>query len=356
MADKSMRHAERIIKIILTIISLLFAFFLIMFGTILLRDMGSWGTKPKLNDYLERPAISDIKAAVEAAEKEADFIEDSLETNQAGYENAQKLYQEEKDVYENWVKTRTALGSDNQNAVVLQKTKLLEAYKDSVRNWSNAVQKDRQRLKEKENEIEALRKEESEAQSAARKEWDKANSIYKLKIFAVRLLFVCPLLALAIFLVIKYRTRKFAAFIWGYTVFVLWAFFFGLVPYLPSFGGYVQYGVGIVLTVIVGYYVIKYTQNYVREKQEQARLSSEERSKKIAEAAALRSYTMKVCPSCEHSYMPSVTKASTLPSFCSHCGLELFSPCKNCGEVNFVHFNFCWKCGADLKKKNTQEK
>ena len=108
MADKSMRHAERIIKIILTIISLLFAFFLIMFGTILLRDMGSWGTKPKLNDYLERPAISDIKAAVEAAEKEADFIEDSLETNQAGYENAQKLYQEEKDVYENWVKTRTA--------------------------------------------------------------------------------------------------------------------------------------------------------------------------------------------------------------------------------------------------------
>ena len=126
-----------------------------MFGTILLRDMGSWGTKPKLNDYLERPAISDIKAAVEAAEKEADFIEDSLETNQAGYENAQKLYQEEKDVYENWVKTRTALGSDNQNAVVLQKTKLLEAYKDSVRNWSNAVQKDRQRLKEKENEIEA---------------------------------------------------------------------------------------------------------------------------------------------------------------------------------------------------------
>jgi len=71
-----------------------------------------------------------------------------------------------------------------------------------------------------------------------------------------------------------------------------------------------------------------------------------------AEAAALRSYTMKVCPSCEHSYMPSVTKASTLPSFCSHCGLELFSPCKNCGEVNFVHFNFCWKCGAELKKKN----
>ena len=71
MADKSMSHAERIIKVILTIISLLFAFFLIMFGSILLRDMGSWGTKPELEDYLERSNISDMKAAVEAAEKEA---------------------------------------------------------------------------------------------------------------------------------------------------------------------------------------------------------------------------------------------------------------------------------------------
>lgn len=356
MADKSIRHVERIIKIILTIISLLFAFFLIMFGTILLRDMGSWGTKPELEDYLERSNVSNMEAAVEDAEKEADFIEDSLKTNQAGYENAQKLYREEKDVYENWLATRAVLKDKEQNAVVLEKTRLLESYKDSMRSWSNAVQKDTQRLKEKRSEIESLRKAEADARSSARKDWDKAYSMYKLKIFAVRLLFVCPLLALAIFLVIKYRTRKFAAFIWGYAVFVLWAFFFGLIPYLPSFGGYVQYGVGIVLTVVVGYYVIKYTQSYVREKQEQARLSSEERSKKIAEEAALRSYTMKVCPSCEHSYMPSVTKASTLPSFCSHCGLELFSPCKNCGEVNFVHFNFCWKCGADLKKKNTQEK
>lgn len=356
MADKSMRHADRIIKVILTIISLLFAFFLIMFGSILLRDMGSWGTKPELEDYFKRSNISDMKAAVEAAEKEADFIEDSLKTNQAGYENAQKLYREEKDVFENWLMTRAVLDDKAQNAVVLQKTQLLESHKNSIRNWSNAVQKDTQLLKEKRNEIESLRKTEEEAHDSARKDWDKAYSIYKLKIFAVRLLFVCPLLALAIFLVIKYRTRKFAVFIWGYSVFVLWAFFFGLIPYLPSFGGYVQYGVGILLTVVVGSYVIKYTQNYVREKQEQARLSSEERSKKIAEAAALRSYTMKVCPSCEHSYMPSVTKTSTLPSFCSHCGLELFSPCKNCSEINFVHFNFCWKCGTELKKKNLPEK
>lgn len=356
MADKSMRHAERIIKVILTIISLLFAFFLIMFGTILLRDMGSWGTKPELSIFLERSDVTEAEAAIQEAEKEVGFIEDSLETNKAGYENAKKLYQEEKDIYENWLMTRAVLDDKSQNAVVLQKTKLLESYKDSVRNWSDAVQKDTQRLKEKRNEIESLRKAESEARDNARKDWDKAYSIYNLKIFAVRLLFVCPLLALAIFLVIKYRTGKFAAFIWGYSVFVLWAFFFGLIPYLPSFGGYVQYGVGIVLTIIVGYYVIKYTQNYVREKQKQAQLSSEERSKKIAEAAALRSYTMKVCPSCEHSYMPSVTKSATLPSFCSHCGLELFSPCKNCSEVNFVHFNFCWKCGAELKKKNLQEK
>jgi len=121
------------------------------------------------------------------------------------------------------------------------------------------------------------------------------------------------------------------------------------VPYLPSFGGYIRYIVGIIVTVIAGYYTIKQLAAYNERKKSEMEKSSEERALEVKHEAALKAYASNVCPSCDHHYLIGVVEKDRLPNYCLHCGLKLFEKCGACGEVNFAHFPYCWNCGGVIK-------
>lgn len=116
--------------------------------------------------------------------------------------------------------------------------------------------------------------------------FESAYNVYQLKIFGLRLLLAAPVLALGIWFFIRFRHHKYKALFLGFSLYSLYVFFVGLVPYLPSFGGYVRYGVGVLLAVSLGYYAIKYINTYVERKQAALKEAAVQRAAKIRQDTA----------------------------------------------------------------------
>ncbi len=80
-----------------------------------------------------------------------------------------------------------------------------------------------------------------EIRSTAQDKLSAAERAQELRIFGYRLALSVPLLAVAGWLLIKRRHTRNWPFVWGFALFAAFVFFVELVPYLPSYGGYVQF-------------------------------------------------------------------------------------------------------------------
>ena len=70
-------------------------------------------------------------------------------------------------------------------------------------------------------------------------------------------------------------------------------------PYLPSYGGYVRYGVGLVLTVVVGRSVIVALNRYLDRQKAAEQQPDELRRTELNYDTALDRLAKSVCPGCE---------------------------------------------------------
>ena len=340
--SKSLRLSEKWFNRGLWLIALVFACFLTGLGSAVVGDLPQVEHSLDIEQFMDPSATADARGVLARANEARTRAEAASEQAALKIEVARHASQSRRETFTNWLATRQTTQRPDQDAELIARTREL----DSLKNGEIAAQKEvdaqAQALLDAQQSAARAQERLDELQDAAQQRLDVALRGAELRVFGYRLALTLPLLAVAGWLFARKRKSVWWPFVWGFIFFALFAFFVELVPYLPSYGGYVRYVVGIVLTIAVGRYAVRALTRY-RERQLLAEQQPETlRRDELSYDSALARLDKGVCPGCER---PVNLKDPSI-DFCPHCGIGLFDHCQRCTTRKSTFSRFCHACGA----------
>lgn len=339
---KSLRLSEKWFNRGLWLLALVFAGFLIGLGGTLVGDLPQVEQQQRLEDFMDPAATAAAREDQRQAQLASRQASDALEQAQLRQTAAASSYQANRETFDNWLATRQTTQRPEQDAELIARSRALDELKAGERVAEQEVERQQQALLDAEQRADNAQRSLATFGESAQSAWLEARQQAELRVFLYRLALTLPLLAVAAWLFVRQRKSTWWPFVWGFIFFALFAFFVELVPYLPSYGGYVRYLVGILLTVLGGRYAIRALQDY------RARLALKEaqpdtvRREELHYDTALARLAKGVCPGCER---PVDLKDPGI-DFCPHCGIGLHDHCGACQTRKSAFAHFCHACGT----------
>ena len=340
--SKSLRLSEKWFSRGLWLIALVFACFLTGLGSAVVGDLPQVEGALELEQFMDPAATAQARGTLQRAREAETVAEAAAEQAQLGRDVARQSSQSNRETFDNWLATRQATQRPDQDAELIARTRALDGFKQAEMAAQKKVDAQDQALLDARQSAAASQRSLDALEREAQQRLEVASRSVELRVFGYRLAVTLPLLAIAGWLFVKKRKSVWWPFVWGFIFFALFAFFVELVPYLPSYGGYVRYAVGIVVTVPVGRYAVVALARY-RERQAKAEQQPDTvRREELSYDSALARLAKGVCPGCER---PVDLKAPTI-DFCPHCGIGLFDHCVRCTTRKSTFSRFCHACGA----------
>ncbi|MGV3512427.1 MAG: zinc ribbon domain-containing protein [Novosphingobium sp.] len=343
---KGVRVPERVYRGVLWLVSIVFAGFIIGLGNLVIGDLPMVEEQVYTSPAEDTPAIRAVREEIRRIGDSRTAIDDKLEIQRLQLEQAQRQSGTANETFKAWIAARTATTNPAQDPEVLARTRELEQLKANERSIQQAIatlENQRAPLDQREN---ALRMDENRLISDAIPAQERAMFWQELRVFGLRLALTLPMLAVATWLVVKKRKSDHWPLMRGFVLAAVFVFFVELVPYLPSYGGYIRYVVGIVLTFAAGHFLIKNMRAYLANRQEIEAQAEKERRARVSHDEAFKKMAAKVCPGCDR---PIATTGDAESNFCVHCGMTLFDHCHSCNTRKMAFFRFCMTCGTPAK-------
>ncbi len=347
--SKGLRLSERWFERGLWVIAIVFAGFLIGLGRLVVNDLPKVNRSPSPEMFVDQTQLAKVHAKVAEDRTSLKANQDATDTAALNTQHANEAVQAEQSSFESWVATRSATEQASQNEELVRRTQHLDEVKAEARHAQQVQDQLESARLQLQQMLDADIAHEQSIRDAGLAGYERAARRDELKVFLMRLAITLPLLLIAGFLFVKARRTAQWPFVWGFIFFALFAFFVELVPYLPSYGGYVRYIVGVITTVIVGNYAIRALQRYIAQQKKQEQRPEEERRKDLSYEVTQLRLSKRVCPGCERPF----DVADPNSNVCMHCGLLVFSPCPQCGTRQNVFTHFCRMCGLAKMKDST---
>lgn len=337
---------ERLYSFVMFILSLVLAGFLIGLGSNIIGDL------PRVEDAVQLEDFVDPEAQRKADLSEAELrsqrtdLQNQLPLAQTKTEDARRAYQVGSDAFRSWAATRNTTGDNTQNEELIRRSEQLDVLRTKLAEAQTGLAQIETGIGDIDRQQSKLNNEERERFSDARPAYERAQFLQNARVFAFRLALTLPLILISIWLIRTKRKSRYWPIYRGFVLFSLFAFFVELVPYLPSYGGYVRYAVGIALTVLAGHYLVRWMRGYLEERHRERQISEKERREALDYDAAVNKAGKGICPGCERS-IETVDEVKS--DFCAHCGLMLYENCNNCETRKLVFHHYCLKCGIETR-------
>lgn len=341
--SKSLRLSEKWFNRALWLVAFIFAWFLLGLGKAIIRDLPRVEQTLTIENFVDHAKIDPIRTQLKNLQQQRLESNDRLEQSNLMLTTRTNDYQAARRTFENWLATRDVTKQNSQDDELTSRTQALDKLKALERDAEKSVellsktQLDNQQLETK------LQDQSRKLEDSAYRELDNENQKQATRIFFYRLALTLPLLGLAAWLFAKKRKTTYWPFVWGFIIFALIAFFVELVPYLPDYGGYVRYLVGIIITVLGGKYAISALQQYLAQQKLAESQPQLVRREELSYDVALTRLGKGVCPGCERG----VDLKDTRNDFCPHCGIGLHNKCGACGIRKSAFSKFCNGCGSN---------
>lgn len=340
--SKGLRLTEQWMQRALWLLAFVFAGFLIGLGGLIVQNIRQVEAPLTVEQFMDPAQAASLRTEMAVQAERQETARTRLD--QAGQKHAvaQSNTRAARTTFANWLATRQATARPEQDPELITRTQGLDALGRAERAALAAVEAEQQAMLDATQAYERASQRWNALEGPARQAHADAVEARELRVFGYRLALTLPLLLGAAWLFRHKRKTPDWPFAWGFIIFALFTFFVELVPYLPSYGGYVRYIVGIVLTAVAGRYGIRWLQDYLARQKQAETLPDAERRQGMRYGLVQARLAKGVCPGCERA----VDLKDGKNDFCPHCGIGLFDRCGVCATRKNAFARFCFSCGT----------